>query len=94
MSSGRFPVPLAVDDFRFGFLVTAAVARVLAVNGFPDIMSHYDSAPADFERLQDMLHGFLYDMPAADALGCDDSPAQPTSVHPDDLPAYSQGGPL
>lgn len=58
--TGRFPVPLAQDDFRFGFALTTEVARLLAAYGYPNIFSFYDGAVDDFDRLQGLLYAFLY----------------------------------
>ncbi|HCT80123.1 MAG TPA: hypothetical protein DGG94_10305 [Micromonosporaceae bacterium] len=57
---GRFPVVQAPADFRFNFGLTADVAHVIGGYGFPNIMSFYDGAPADFDRLQRVLAGFIY----------------------------------
>lgn len=63
MTDGRYPIPLAHDDFRYGLALTAAVARVLAEFGYPNIFDFYDGGGADFDRLQHMLVAFLYGGP-------------------------------
>ena len=75
---GRFPVPLAPDDFRFGFALTFEVAKLLAAYGYPNILSFYDGAVADFDRLQHLLFRFLYTDPPAVLTGT--SQADPSSL--------------
>jgi hypothetical protein len=62
----RFPVTTSQADGRFSFGVTADVAKVLASHGFPGIMSFYDGAEQDFERLAAVLKGFVYGELGAD----------------------------
>jgi len=75
---GRFPVPLAPDDFRFGFALTFEVARLLAAYGYPNILSFYDGAVTDFDRLQHLLFRFLYTDPSAGSRST--SQADPSSL--------------
>ncbi|WP_020522395.1 hypothetical protein [Catelliglobosispora koreensis] len=56
----RYPLDRHVADSRFSFGVTAEVAKVLARFGYPNIMSFYDGAPADADRLQAALLRFIY----------------------------------
>lgn len=58
MTTPAYPVSFDPDDRRLDDQVVGLVADLLHFKGFPFIG---DPGTADFERLRNALHGFVYD---------------------------------